>query len=229
MFAKTATDGTLRSRSLREDIVHYLQHDIITGVFQPGQRIVERELIARFGVSSIPVREALQDLESRGLLARRLNYGYTVVQLSYTEALRICELRRLLEPKVVGWATARITPEGIRELEDQLDEIENAAREGDMAAFFHADLKFHRLLWKASDNAFAAKALDSSMGTLFASGLARSERATKAGTSPAIDRLAEVGKHRRMTAAMKQGDAKLASQILIEIASGFERHFQKDV
>ena len=226
MIAKPAFDGTLRSRSLRDEIVHYLQQDIITGVFQPGQRIVERELIARFGVSSIPVREALQDLESRGLLVRRLNYGYSVVELTYTEASRICELRRLLEPKVVEWATARITPAGILELENQLVEMEAAAREGDMAAFFHSDLIFHRMLWGFSDNAFAAKALDSSLGSLFASGLARSERATKTGTAAAIDRLAEVEKHRRMTAAIKSGDAQLASLTLLEIAAGFERHFQ---
>ena len=126
------------------------------------------------------------------------------------------------------WATARITPEGIEELEWQLSEIESAAREGDMAAFFHADLHFHRLLWKASGNAFAAKALESSMGTLFASGLTRSERDTKAGTAVAIDRMAEVEKHRRMTNAIKAGNAQLAAQVLLEIAAGFERHFQQD-
>jgi len=208
--------------------VQVLQHDIITGVFQPGQRIVERELINRFGVSSIPVREALQDLESRGLLTRKLNHGYSVVKLTYEEARRICELRRLLEPKVVEWVTARITREGLEELERQLDQIEVAAREGDMASFFHADLIFHRLLWKASGNPYAAKALDSAIGTLFASGLARSERETKAGTAVAIDRLAEVEKHRRMTAAIKAGDAQLASLALLEIAAGFERHFQPD-
>ena len=205
-----------------------MQQDIITGLFQPGQRVVERELINRFGVSSIPVREALQDLESRGLLVRRVNYGYSVVQLDYTEAMRICELRRLLEPKVVEWAAARITAEGVKELERQLGEMQSAARGGDMAEFFHSDLLFHRLVWKESGNVYAAKALDTSMGTLFASGLARSERATQAGKSAAIDRLAEVEKHRRMTKAIKAGDGELASRILLEISAGFERHFQPD-
>ena len=88
-IAKPILKGVLRPRSFRDELVHHLQQDIITGVFQPGQRIVERELIHRFGVSSIPVREALQDLESRGLLVRRLNHGYTVVKLTYGDALRI--------------------------------------------------------------------------------------------------------------------------------------------
>lgn len=226
--SQPASNALLRPVSLRDELVRYLQQDIITGVFQPGQRIVERELISRFGVSSIPVREALQDLESRGLVVRRLNYGYSVVQLTHEEALRICELRRLLEPKVVEWATARISPEGIRELESQLDEIAKAAREGDMAAFFHADLLFHRRLWEASGNRHAARALESSMGSLFASGLARSVQATKTGKATAIDKIAELEKHRRMTNAIKDGNAKRASDVLLEIAAGFERQFQHD-
>lgn len=223
-----ASSDLLRPTALREELVRYLQQDIITGVFQPGQRIVERELISRFGVSSIPVREALQDLESRGLVVRRLNYGYSVVKLNREEALRICDLRRLLEPKVIEWATARITPEGIRELEKDLDNIELAAREGDMGAFFHADLLFHRRLWSASGNPYAARTLESLMGTLFASGLARNERATKAGKAAAIDRLAEVKKHRRMTDAIKAGKPKLAAATMLEIAAGFEDQFQHD-
>ena len=223
-----ATESLLRPRSYREELVHHLQRDIITGVFAPGQRLVERELIARFGVSSIPVREALQDLESRGLLVRKMNHGYSVVQLNYEEARRICELRRVLEPKTVEWATARITPLGLKELEQQLDAIDEAARGGDMAEFFHADLLFHRLIWKAAGNPHAANALDSSMGSLFASGLARSERAAQAGSALAIDRMAEVQKHRRMTSAIRQGDASRAANALLEIAAGFERHFQPD-
>lgn len=122
--------------SIREELVGQLQHDIITGVFQPGQRIIERELIERFGVSSIPVREALQDLEGRGSLVRKVNHGYTVVQLTNEEAQRICELRQLLEPAVVAWATARMTEQGLAEPEERLAEIDAMARSGDMAAFF---------------------------------------------------------------------------------------------
>jgi DNA-binding GntR family transcriptional regulator len=210
---------------LRDELVSHLQQDILTGVYQPGQRVVEREVISRFGVSSIPVREALQDLESRGLLLRRPNYGYSVVRLTRNDALRICELRRVLEPKMVEWAAARITGPDIAELERHLRQIDTAAREGDMAAFFHADLLFHRKLWEASGNPYAARALEAAMGSLFASGLARSEQASKAGNAPPIDRVAEVEKHRRMTDAIKEGDGQRAALALLEIAAGFERHF----
>jgi DNA-binding GntR family transcriptional regulator len=228
MDRELVQNGMIRRGALRDELVARLQQDIFTGVFQPGRRIVEREIIGRFGVSSIPVREALQDLESRGLLVRRPNHGYSVVQLTQEEALRICELRRVLEPKLVEWATARITPEGLIALERLLDAIDVAAREGDMAGFFQADLLFHRKLWDLSGNPYAARALDSSLGTLFASGLARSEQASRAGTAAAIDRVGEVQKHRRMTAAIREGDGERAASALLEIAEGFERHFLHD-
>lgn len=211
--------------AFRDHIVAALQQDIITGVFRPGQRVVERELIARFGVSSIPVREALQDLEGRGLVVRRPNHGYSVVRLMREEALRICELRRVLESKIVEWAAARATAADIAELESHLDRIDHAARHGDMGAFFHADLMFHRKLWETSGNPYAARALESSMGSLFATGLGRSEQACKAGKAPAIDRVAEVEKHRRMTEAVRDRDGQRAALALLEIAAGFERHF----
>src|SRR5882757_6649847 len=92
---------SIQPKSLGEEIVEVLQREIIGGDFRPGQRLVERELIKRFGVSSIPVREALQELENRGLVVRRHNCGCSVIQLTPREAARICELRRVLEPKVV--------------------------------------------------------------------------------------------------------------------------------
>lgn len=223
-----AYNGIVRRGGLRDDLAACLQQDIITGIFHPGQRIVERELIGRFGVSSIPVREALQDLESKGLLVRRPNRGYSVVKLTREDALRICELRRVLEPKIVEWATTRISADGLAELERHLTAIDIAAREGNMAAFFHADLLFHRKLWDASGNPYAVRALDASMGSLFASGLARSEQASRTGKAAAIDRVAEVEKHRRMTDAIRDGDAQRASLALLEIAAGFERHFLSD-
>src|SRR5882757_6118181 len=110
----------IRPKSLGEEIVEVLQREIIAGDFRPGQRLVERELIKRFGVSSIPIREALQELENRGLVVRRHNRGCSVIQMTPHEAARICELRRVLEPKVVEWAAERITPAAAAALRAQL-------------------------------------------------------------------------------------------------------------
>src|SRR5580765_167519 len=119
-FVETENQTPIHPKSLGEEIVEVLQREIIAGGFRPGQRLVERELIKRFGVSSIPIREALQELENRGLVVKRHNCGCSVVQLTPTELGRICELRRVLEPKVMEWAAARITPAMVDRLGAQL-------------------------------------------------------------------------------------------------------------
>lgn len=211
----TLAEEAVVSRSLGEEIVDSLQREIIAGVYRPGQRLPERELIRRFQVSSIPVREALQELENRGLVVRRYNCGCSVVQLSAKEVERICELRRTLETQVVQWAAERVTDEAAKALKKQLSRLEWAAAKRDLAAFFQEDLRFHRMIWEAGDNAYATKALETVLGSLFASGMI--------GASP-IDLRGEAAKHRRLLTAICEHDAQRAALALLEIASGFEKH-----
>ncbi len=204
----------LRSKPLGVEIAGILQSEIIGGEFQPGQRLVERELTARFGASSIPIREALQELENRGLIVRRHNRGCTVVQLSQKEAIRICELRRTIEPKVMEWAAARITPAGAARLRRQFKRLERTAAKQDLPGYFQEDVLFHRMIWEAADNPYAARALESMLGSLFASGL----------IGAAIDLRAEARKHNRLLEALCAGDPKRSAAALLEIADGFEQH-----
>lgn len=207
-----------RSGSLAARIADTLQNEIIAGRYRPGQRLVERQIIERFGVSSIPVREAFLDLEGRGLLVRRHNVGCSVIELSPKEAARICELRRTLEPKVVEWACERISGDAITSLEKQLAKLERAAFRRDFPSFFQQDIAFHRMIWAAADNPFAARSLDIVMGSLFAAGLIGGEQ------KAALDLVAEVEKHRRLLAAIRQRDARIAAMALIDIATGFEKN-----
>ncbi len=191
----------LQPQSLRNEIVRAVQRDIILGVFQPGQRVIERELIARFGVSSILIREALQDLEYRGLVVRRPNRGCTIVDLTPLEAARICELRRALEPQVMTWAAERITEESVADIEQQLQKVERAASQQDLASFFHEDLQLHQKLWAISGNSYAVRALDTSLCGLFASGL--NKRYLNRSERTGIELANEAEKHRRLIDAIK--------------------------
>jgi len=216
--AASSPPDTIQSRSLREDIVNVIQREIIAGHFRPGQRLLERELVQRFRVSSIPIREALQELENRGLVTRRHNCGCSVIQLTQREAARICELRRVLEPKVMEWAAARITAPAASALREQLGKIEQAAAASDWATYFQEDLTFHRMLWEIADNGYATRALETVVGSLFASGLIGSRDADT------IDLKVEVDKHRRLLDAICDSDGQRAALCLLEIAAGFEKH-----
>ncbi|NWF82548.1 MAG: GntR family transcriptional regulator [Bryobacteraceae bacterium] len=217
----TASKGGLspaRSGSLAGKIANTLQDEIIAGRYKPGQRLVEREIIERFGVSSIHVREAFLDLEGRGLLVRRHNVGCSVIELTPKEAARICELRRTLEPKVVEWACERISDGAIAGLEKQLVKLERAASRRQLPSFFQEDIAFHRMIWAAADNPFAARSLDIVMGSLFAAGLIGGEQ------KATINLVAEVEKHRRLVEAIRQRDARSAAMALLDIAVGFEKN-----
>jgi DNA-binding GntR family transcriptional regulator len=219
-MAVAVNGANLQPKSLAESIADIVQREIVAGELGPGQRLVERELIDRFGVSSIPVREALRELESRGLVVRKVNCGCSVVELSAKEALRMCELRRALEPKVVEWAASRVTPEGAAELRRQLDRLKHAAETEDYAEFFQEDMKFHRIIWQMGDNPYAVRALESVLGSLFASGLIRR------GQPDGVNLKLEVAKHERLLDAICEFDGQRASLLLLEIAAGFEKHLR---
>jgi DNA-binding GntR family transcriptional regulator len=208
--------GKLQITALRDQIAEVLERDIVTGAFEPGQRLVERELTTRFGVSSIPVREALLDLEGRGLVTRRVNCGYSVVRLSIEEMRSICELRRLLEPEVVRWAVRRLTEEGADRLREQHSRFAEAAAANDLPAFFHEDLQFHRIIWELSGNRYAARALEAAVGSLFAAGISQ---ARERGAIRLDD---EVRKHEKLLKQILRGDGDGAAMTLLLIADNFQ-------
>ena len=205
-----------RPQPLRHQIGATLLSDIITGVYRPGQRVVERDLVKRFGVSAIPIREALQDLENQGLLVKRANAGCSVISLSAAETVSICEFRRLLEPQVVAWAAERVTSEGSSILRSKFALLREAAAAGDIPRFFLADLEFHKAIWDVSGNRWAARALSTAMGSLFASGF------IAANESGGINLRTEVSRHERMLNAVIKGNAAEAAACLSAIAGSFQ-------
>ncbi len=210
------SDVADRPASLRQQLASALQHDILTGVYAPGQRLIERRLVERFGVSSIPVREALQDLEGQGLLVKRPNVGCRVIDLTREEAGQICSLRRVLEPQVVRWAAERFTEEAEAALNERVAEMRAAAAAGDIAAFFHADLLFHKALWGVAGNWWASRALETALGSLFAAGLIAARRQ---GTLNLPD---EAGKHQELVRLLRHGHVEAAAGQMADIGGRFE-------
>lgn len=200
--------------SIAETIANTLEAEIVSGRFTPGERLVERQLGTRFKVSSIPVREALQALETRGLVIKRLNRGCTVIDLSVEEMAQMCELRDLLEPKVMEWAACRRSEAGIALLRKQLLRLRDAADSGSVARFFAEDLEFHRCAWNLAGNPAAARALMTVVGCLFACGLRNAN----------IDLPHQFAKHERLFQAIADGRPADASLLLTDVSAGFRRH-----
>lgn len=104
------------AESLAERTARTLREGIMSGHLAPGQRLIERDLCERTGVSRSSIREALRFLESEGLVERRGHLGMHVTQLDRSLAKEIYEVRAALEadcPSIVRKPCTN-TPEGRR-------------------------------------------------------------------------------------------------------------------
>ena len=88
---------TKHAALLRQQVENALRQAIIDGQLRPGQKLTERELTARMGVSRTLIREALRQLESEGLITVIPNRGPVVRMLTATEVEELYDIRAVLE------------------------------------------------------------------------------------------------------------------------------------
>lgn len=132
-----------QQRSTPDLIADALREAILRGIFQEGQSLRQDEIAAQFGVSRIPVREALRQLEAEGLVTLQLNRGATVSALSPAEAQEICEIRSALETTAIQLAIPQLTESDLEKatlILDTTNQTTDAARWATLNWEFHATL-----------------------------------------------------------------------------------------
>ncbi len=121
-----------------------LEKDILCQTFTPGERIIENELAARYGVSRNTVREAIAHLLARGLLTKVANKGVSVKRFTVNDVQEIFHLRTLLETEAVATIiNSKIVP---RELYAIVNELESINRQQQWDEYVQADIRFHSKL-----------------------------------------------------------------------------------
>ena len=108
--------GLARALPLREQIHGQLRTAILSGEYAPGTPLVEAELAGRLGASRTPVREALQRLETEGLLERRGARGIVVRELREDDVTCIFEIREALESLAARRACRRMSAQTLAAL-----------------------------------------------------------------------------------------------------------------
>lgn len=120
---------------------------IVSGEIEPGQRILAKDLKSRFGVSHIPIREAMRALEGEGLLHYHPQRGAVATKISLPELAEIYELRRFLECRAVAAAAGSYDSERLDLLRSALDDLDRCRDEAPFSeAFFVSHHRFHWLL-----------------------------------------------------------------------------------
>lgn len=129
----------------REAITLWLRDAIIKGVIQPGQPLRQDRIARQFGVSHIPVREALRQLVSEGLAVARHNRGVVVSELSAQQAWELTEFRALLEVQMARWAVPRLARAHLAEALAAIERIESVT---DTDEIIRLNAEFHRILYE---------------------------------------------------------------------------------
>jgi len=153
---------TINVSSKSKKIYNIIIKEIVTGKIFPGQRLIERELIEKYGMSKTPIREALHKLEENGIVTYELNRGFSVVKISHRDAEEIYELREVLEglaaKKVVEKLDLAITQD--KNIIENFRLSEECLKNNDIQKYSILDMEFHNLLADMSGNYRLKNTLD---------------------------------------------------------------------
>jgi DNA-binding GntR family transcriptional regulator len=139
------------ARSLGDDIAERLRAAILSGHFEPGERLGEERLAQRMRVSRGPIRDALAKLERQGLVVIKRNKGAFVARLTPEDLNELYTLRLAIERLAVQRACAEHGTNEIAAMQQLVDEIAAHTRAGiseQLAA--DLDLRFHDLIYQAA-------------------------------------------------------------------------------
>jgi DNA-binding GntR family transcriptional regulator len=150
MIVKTQTTHSRRSEQLRETI----EERIATGVYPPGMRLDETDLGKEFGVSRTPIREALIQLASGGLIDMRPRRGAIVTEIGPQRLLEMFEVMAELEAMCARLAARRITEGEQQTLLEAHHACEEARDRNDPDDYYRRNERFHFAIFAASHNMF---------------------------------------------------------------------------
>lgn len=162
-MVQTAPDSGMRvvkkEPNLRELTTQTLRNAILNMHFKPNERLVERRLCEQTGVSRTCVREALQHLESEGLVQRVPNRGLFVTTVSRDEARQIYEVRAALEAMAGRRFAERADDDAIRDLKAAFERITRTAGRTPVLDYVRALDEFYDVLLQGAGNEVARRVL----------------------------------------------------------------------
>jgi DNA-binding GntR family transcriptional regulator len=156
------TDGIFTGAfSLTEEIASYVRDKILKGEYGIGERIKENSLAEELRVSRTPVREAIKQLETEGLVECVPNRGCFALGFTKQDIEDIYAVRMTVEVLAMKWAVNKITEEEIKGLQEEFDIMEFYTKKGDGHKVMELNKRFHEIVYNASRSRFLVQILKS--------------------------------------------------------------------
>ena len=192
-----------------------IRDGILHGNYAEGEPLRQDALAEELGVSRIPIREALRQLEAEGLVTFNPHRGAIVSSLSLGEIEEVFELRSTIETDLLRRAVPRLTPEQLDQADEVLDRYALALRSGDVSMWGELNWQFHSTLYAPAGRAVTmgiVQRLHQQSDRYLRMQLALTHGETRANDE-----------HRAIAAAVRAGDAKRACAIMREHIAGAGR------
>lgn len=210
----------IMTTNLRELAYEYIRTKLIEGRIPPGTRISSRALAREIGVSFIPVREAIAQLASEGLVDHEAGVGTFGTRVGHDDLRELYELREALELHAVLYAAQRIDELGLSEMNGWNEALRGIARrrrdhaldepdDEDLSAWNHADIELHLALLRAAGNARLVRAVKD---LRVLTQVFRAQRLLR----PVADLEHACEQHQRLIGALGRRDGDEAREVLSE-------------
>jgi DNA-binding GntR family transcriptional regulator len=192
--------------ALYQEVAERLRQRIFAHELTPGTWIDEQKLAEQYGISRTPLREALKVLASEGLVDLRPRRGCYVTEISRQDMDDIFPLIAMLEGRCAVEAVKRAKPADISALKSIHEQLEAAAREGRIDAFFESNQEFHKKIQELSGNRWLLSVIQDLRKVLKLSRL--HSLSLEGRLQQSLD------EHRLIMAAVQSGDAVKAEKLM---------------
>ena len=199
-------------KQLRNVVAEQMRAAIFNGHYKPGEWLRQERLAHDFGVSQMPVREALKELAAEGLIEHVPYRGARVIIFSINDILDLYSHRAFLESRAASIAANSISLDDIAILESlQLEMKENNAPEA-VLIYRELNRKFHRHIYQASQHEYLTRTLNQMWAT-FPTMLIANFATTAVQPLPERDSV-DVAEHQAIISALKSRDSIAAEQAM---------------
>jgi DNA-binding GntR family transcriptional regulator len=140
----------VRPKTAQQAVAEAIRQDITSGKLSPGSWIVQDTLAEQFGMSRIPIREALKTLEAEEYITYVPHSGYRVAKLGLEDLTEVFVLRDILEETLIRDAMPNVVDETVEAMRLEMAKMDRAAAANDLIAVGIANRRFHFLTFEES-------------------------------------------------------------------------------
>ena len=189
-------------------IYRFLKQDILNGRLRPGEKLVASKVAEAYGVSIIPVREALNRLRAEGLVTIIPHTGAYVTEIDLEDLKDLYPIRGVLEGFATRLACLKLAKEEFRRLEDLIGEMDRVIEQGRFPEMGHLNYEFHMTIYRVSSNKHLVRLIDE---------LWQRTARVRGVFALVPERAAQANReHREILRALKARDAERAEGLIIE-------------